>query len=145
MPRNVIYQGDIPELLERMKNQYLGDHECVALPQALTDVGHTSRWQPGPRVVDLNYLLPGAVIANFKRKAGAMRFPNEHGYHAALFIEFGPRNGATGGYDYIWVVDQWQGQPVKRRHKLAYPPEQAKRERRAPADNANEFYVVVVP
>lgn len=144
MPRNVIYQGDIDQLLETKAGQYFRDQECVALPQALTDVGHTSRWQAGPRVVDLSYLNPGTVIANFKLVDGRLKFPNQHGYHAALFHEFGERSMA-GSYMRIWMVDQWKGASVKRREKRAYSPVDAKRLGIAPADNANEFYVVVAP
>lgn len=144
MPRSVIYQGDIDQLVEAKAGQYFRDHECVALPQVLTDVGHTSTWQAGPRVVDLSYLNPGTVIANFKLVNGRLKFPNQHGYHAALFHEFGERSMA-GGYMRIWMVDQWKGASVKRREKRAYAPVEAKRLGIAPADNANEFYVVVAP
>lgn len=145
MPRNVIYQGDIDQLLETKAGEYFRNQECVALPQALTDVGHTSTWRPGPRVVDLLYLNPGTVVANFVFDSkGVGRFPNKHGYHAALFHEFGERSMA-GGYLRIWMVDQWKGASVKRREKRAYAPAEAKRLGIAPADNANEFYVVVAP
>ena len=74
-----------------------GDGECVALPQALTKIGPTNRWYPGSRVVDLLFLNPGTVIANFVfTKSGVGRFPNRHGYHAALFMGFGPRSMTSG-------------------------------------------------
>jgi hypothetical protein len=61
--------------------EFLGpNHKCVALPQFLTDVGYTGRWQPGPRVIDLD-LLPSAVISNFKLVDGRPKFPNQHGGH----------------------------------------------------------------
>jgi hypothetical protein len=61
--------------------------------QTTTSVGHTSQWRPGPRVVDLSYLNSGAVIANFVfDNQGNERFPNQHGYHAALFMDFGGRS-----------------------------------------------------
>lgn len=34
------------------------------------------------------------------------RFPNEHGYHAALFVKFAPNAMATGEQPGIVVVDQ---------------------------------------
>lgn len=40
-------------------------------------------------------------------------------------------------------MDQWVGAPVPRRDKRAYSPEEANRHGIAPADIANEFYVVV--
>lgn len=144
MPRQVIYQGDIPELLKRMKEKHFMDGECAKLPQALTDVGHTSRWQPGERVVDLTFLRPGTVIANFKFENGKARFPNQHGYHVALFHEFGEARPG-GGYWRIWVIDQWIGKSVDRRYKKAWTPQEVKNLGIKPADNANEFYVVLVP
>lgn len=87
-----------------------GDGECVALVQATTDIGHTSGWRPGPCVIDLSYLNPGTVIANFVFDSkGVGRFPNKHGYHAALFIEFGPRSQTTGLASMVWIMDQWKG------------------------------------
>ncbi|WP_371868455.1 BPSL0067 family protein [Telluria aromaticivorans] len=57
----------------------------------------TSHWRPGPRVVDLSYLNPRTVIANFVfDRNGRARFPNKHGYHAALFMGFGGRSVSTG-------------------------------------------------
>jgi len=88
--RNVIYQGtyqglQFEDLADKYhqrypegKGRYLGrDQECPALPQFLTDVGYTGRWQPGPRVIDLAYLHPGTVIANFKVVDGRPGFPCE--------------------------------------------------------------------
>jgi hypothetical protein len=84
-----IYSGEVEKLEGKPP---FGDGECVALPQRLTSVGPTSLWRPGPRVVDLSFLNPGAVIANFVFDGkGIGRLPNKHGYHAALFVEVGPR------------------------------------------------------
>lgn len=68
-------------------------------------MGPTSGWRPGPRVVDLSYLNPGTVIANFMDG----RFPNRHGYRAALFMEFGPRGMTNGRPSIIKVMDQFNG------------------------------------
>lgn len=119
-----------------------GSGECVALPQAVTNVGHTSKWYPGSRVVDLAYLNPGTVIANFVFQGRVGKFPNKHGYHAALFIGFGPRNMSTGEITSIYVMDQWKGRAVMSRPIRAYSPEVARRKRVWPSDNANAFYVV---
>lgn len=138
---NVIYQGDIDALEGHAP---YGTGECVALVQALTKVGHTSRWRAGPRVVDLRYLNPGTVIANFVDG----RFPNRHGYHAALFVEFGPRGMSSGRPTAITVMDQFLGRypknVVKPRDILA----RGDRTRKAgnpyaDCDNADQFYVVV--
>lgn len=88
-----------------------GSGECVALPQALTDIGHTIHWYPDSRVVDLAYLNEGTVIANFVfTKPGVGRFPNKHGYHVAFFVACGPR-GMNSGQRSIIVIDQWIGRP----------------------------------
>jgi hypothetical protein len=137
-----IYKKDA-EMLEG--HAPFGSGECVALPQAVTDVGHTSGWFPGSRVADLAYLNPGTVIANFMIQGRYSKFPNRHGYHAALFIGFGPRSMATGNMSCIYVMDQWNGRRdnrVLQRLIRSYSAEEAGRKRIKPCDNANEYYVV---
>jgi hypothetical protein len=56
------------------KYALIGDGNCVALVQKLTDVGHTSNWRPGERVLDSKNILPGTVIATFENG----RYPNRH-------------------------------------------------------------------
>lgn len=145
MPRAVIYQGDLEELVKEKAGTFLGrNQQCVALPQFLTTVGHTSRWQPGERVVDLKSLRPGTVITNFVFDKGKARFPNMHRYHAAIFVGFGePKPG--GGYWRIWVIDQWSGMPMGKRYKRAWTKEELAARHPAPADDADQFYVVMVP
>lgn len=100
-----IYQGEVEALRGRKPYR---DGECVALVQETTSVGHTSTWRPGPRVVDLSYLNPGTVIANFVfDRRGRGRFPNRHGYHAALFMRVN-RSASTGKVLEIQVMDQWK-------------------------------------
>jgi hypothetical protein len=149
MPRNVIYQGDLEELKVDWTGRFIADGECARLPQELTDVGWTGRWLPGPRVVDLAFLLPGTVIANFKFVDGQWKYPNQHGYHAGLFQRYEYGRVMSNGKPAVFsMIDQWRGdrpKAVGERGLTAYTPEQAKQERREPSDNANEFYVVVVP
>jgi hypothetical protein len=148
--RNVIYQGDFQaladkydELRRKRAGEFIGrDQECVALVQGLTDVGYTGRWQPGPRVIDLAFLLPGTVIANFVFENGKARFPNKRGWHAALFDHF--CHGAimsNGRPCEFSIFDQWHGKPAGRRG-LAKSTESWKP---AASDDAAAFYVVVVP
>jgi hypothetical protein len=138
---SAIYDGNFMDL---KKHNPFGDGECAAMPQALTNVGHTSKWRPGLRVMDLVYLQPGTVIANFKFMPGFLRrFPNEHGYHASLFVEFAPKSMSTGEPLGIVVIDQWSGRMVLPRTIIAYTEEQARKRRVYPSDNANEFYVVM--
>lgn len=122
-----------------------GSGECVALPQAVTNVGHTSKWYPGSRVVDLAYLNPGTVIANFVFQGRVGKFPNKHGYHAALFMGFGPRSQADGERISIIVMDQWRGRRdnrVKQRVIPAYSSDDARKKGIKLADNASASYVV---
>lgn len=94
------------------------------------------------RVMDLVYLPPGTVIANFVYKSGSLRrFPNRHGYHASLFMSLSTRT-ATGEPTGIIVLDQWHGRKIKARSIVAYTEAEAKLLRVAPATNANKFYVV---
>lgn len=135
-----IYKKDVEGLEGRAP---FGSGECVALPQALTDIGHTSHWYPGSRVVDLAYLNEGTVIANFVfSKPGVGRFPNKHGYHVALFVAFGPR-GMNSGLRSIIVMDQWVGRPVRERTIRSYTEADARQLRITAADNASDFYVVM--
>lgn len=123
------------------------DGECVALVQATTNVGHTSGWRPGPRVVDLSFLNPGTVIANFVfDKKGVGHFPNKHGYHAALFIEFGGRSVSSGKAMSIHVMDQWRGRRenvVKRREIPGRGKSKAEGNPYSDSENADQFYVVI--
>lgn len=139
-----IYSGDVEKLEGRKPFR---DGECVALVQETTNVGHTSRWRPGPRVVDLHYLNPGTVIANFVfDKKGKGRFPNRHGYHAALFMEFGGRGQASGKPMSILVMDQWRGRQsraVGARPILSRGKSHAEGNPNNDSDNADQFYVVV--
>lgn len=134
--------------LGRLKNhQPFGDGECVALPQAVTNVGYTGFWRPGPRVVDLSYLNPGTVIANFMfDKKGKGYFPNKHGYHAALFVEFGASGVSSGKPMSIKVVDQWRGRDpnvVKEREVPGRGKSYVEGNAYHDSENADQYYVVV--
>lgn len=101
----VVYDGDLGELLAKYFGNFAGrDQECVSFPQAVTNVGWTGNWQPGLRVVDQNFITPGTVVANFKYENGKAKFPNAHGYHVAIFLDFGNRKPG-GGYTHFWVLD----------------------------------------
>jgi hypothetical protein len=138
---STIYDKDLSDL---QNHAPFGDGESVALVQALTDIGNTGRWRPGPRVMDLVFLPPGTVIANFIWKDGAVRrFPNQHGYHVSFFMGFSPRRTATGQAMGIIVMDQWKGRKVKARTITAFPESEAGKLRILPCDNAEEFYVAM--
>lgn len=156
--RNARYAGNFEELadkydklLEQGKGEWFDNGECARLPQVLTDVGWTGRWQPGPRVIDLDYLLPGTVIANFKFVQGKPKFPNQHGWHAGLFDRFWRGAKMVNGMPCEFsMFDQWSGAKRKaagRRGVATLTPEfkNAHPEVDLPSNRADEFYVVVVP
>jgi hypothetical protein len=137
-----IYSGDVEQL---EGHEPFSDGECVALVQAVTSVGLTAGWRPGPRVVDLSYLNPGTVIANFLDG----RFPNRRRYHAAMFMEFGPRGMSSGRPSTIKVMDQFTGRHprnmVKSRDIYARGDKTYKQGNPyADCDNADQYYVVIV-
>jgi len=132
-----IHRGDVEGLED---HKPFRDGECVALVQSVTGVGPTSSWRTGPRVVDLLYLNPGTVIAKFVDG----RFPNRHGYHAALFIGF--TRSVSGKVMSIRVMDQWRSrQPYVVKARDIYPKGKSHREgnRYSDSDNADQFYVVM--
>lgn len=143
--RSIIYDGDLGELLAKFHGRFAGrDQECAALVQSITSIGHTSRWQPGPRVVDQTFIKPGTIIANFKFENGRARYPNQSGWHVAIFSDFGNRRPG-GGYTHFWIVDQWRGKTVGRRRKQAWTPEEIKRNNIRPVNDAEQYYIVNVP
>lgn len=167
MPHPVSYPGDLNALMKKWEDQrskdwaedhdkmtFIADGQCARLPQGLTNVGHTSRWRPGERVIDVaRTLRPGTVIANFWFEYNEAWYPNKHGYHAALFVRGEGYSVVTGNPSQIVVFDQWIG--AHRTYRDSHPPgqrpirgwthEQAKQMNRQPCDNANDFYVVLVP
>lgn len=106
----VIFPGNIDSLQGKKP---FGDGDCVDLVQAVTSIGHTSKWMRGPRVLDLLYLNPGTVIANFiQAPDGRWVFPNQHGYHAGFFVEFGPANLPVEKPTGFWCMDQFQHRKI---------------------------------
>jgi hypothetical protein len=81
--------------------------------------------------------LTGAWMARPIVYSGDRQFQNDG--------SFGSRSMASSGYTHFWVLDQWQGHPVKRRNKNAIGADDAKRRHILPCDNANEYDVVLVP
>ncbi|WP_407659597.1 BPSL0067 family protein [Massilia endophytica] len=151
MPRPAVYQGNLEALLLNWKEQEtpsLASGECARLPQVLTDVGHTSRWHRGPRVVDSPNLLAGTVIANFKLRDGRWVFPNEQGWHAGLFYRFEGRRVMSNGLPCVFsMIDQWLHKAPGLRG-LAILPDWFRAEhpnKYVPSNRADEFYVVLVP
>jgi hypothetical protein len=103
MTSPVVYPGSMDALVKEWDEKYkkawkeggreglkalkIADGECARLPQVLAEIGHTGLWQRGERVIDVaKTLRPGTVIANFVFENGRWKYPNRHGWHAALFI-----------------------------------------------------------
>jgi hypothetical protein len=167
MPHPVVYPANFNDLLKKWEEKniedwnedhdrltFIANGQCARLPQELTSVGHTSRWQPGARVVDIaRTLKPGTVIANFMFEYEKAWFPNSHTYHACLFVRGEGYSVVTGKPSQIIVFDQWIGPRRTRKDShmpgtrpiTAWTYDQSKVRQKEPADNANDFYVVLVP
>jgi hypothetical protein len=73
-------------------------------------------------------------------------YPNEHGYHAAIFVRGDGFSIVTEKPSQIIMFDQWVGSTPNRSHAPGTRPVRARSgSQYAPCDNANEFYVVMVP
>ena len=151
MPNPVVYQGNLQALLKQWKDekiQKLANGECARLPQELTHVGHTRRWQRGARVLDSPHLLPGTVIANFKMVNGKWKYPNQKGYHAGLFHKFEGRRVMSNGLPCEFsMIDQWVKKAPGERG-IAILPDWFKKKYPSmyeASNRADEFYVVLVP
>lgn len=164
MPHPVYYAGNFNALMkeweeksrqvvkeqgrEGLKNLMIANGECARLPQELTSVGWTGRWQPGERVIDVaRTLKPGAVIANFKLVDGRLKFPNEHGFHAALYIGADGYSTTTGKPGRIFMWDQWR-HPTTPKWPSPRPVtvySEGASTSKEPCDRGEAFYVVLVP
>ena len=160
MPHSVVYPGNLNDLIKKWEEQrakdwnedhdkltFIANGQCARLPQVLTSVGHTSRWQPGERVIDVaRTLKPGTVIANFKLVDGKLKYPNAHRYHAAIFVRGEGFSIVTGKPSQIIMFDQWIGSTPKNSHAPGTRPVWVRTDSRySPCDNASEFFVVLVP
>lgn len=166
MAHPVVYPGDFNALLKEwedkakqvhkeqgkdgLKHLMIADGQCARLPQELTSVGWTGRWQRGDRVIDVaRTLKPGTVIANFKLIDGKWQYPRGtaaevHGHHAALFISADSYSG--GKPTRIFMFDQWRGpMPKWPSPRPVYVRPEAIAKTKQPCDKAEDFYVVLVP
>ncbi|UGQ45442.1 BPSL0067 family protein [Massilia endophytica] len=132
--------SDVRKLQDKPK---VDGGECVRLVQHYTNVGHTTTWRQGERVLDATIIAPGTVIANFTREG---RWPGKtKGNHAAFFVEFGPR-GPDGKPTSIVMMDQWTGDRKKAISVRSVPRRGQKMHSEGniydDSDNAEHFYVV---
>jgi hypothetical protein len=122
--------------------------ECARLVQMyIPQIGHTSTWKPGERVVDVlervGNIEPGTAVATFVKG----RYPVSGHRHAAFYE--GPVRSVTGTIMGIILLDQWNPPPgradrplikrrtVERRGKI-------REDGTFPfiSDNAEAFYVI---
>lgn len=130
-----------PDVRKLEGKPLIGDGNCVALVQQLTDVGWTGSWRPMVRVLDAGYIRVGAVIATFDKYG---RYANRpRGNHAALFLGMGPLDMKTGRPSYILVMDQWKTKAAVGARKIL-PREKLKADGGIyeDSDNAETFWVV---
>lgn len=168
MPHPVVYPGNMNALIREWDEKYnqawkehgqagldalmIANGECARLPQELTSVGWTGRWQRGERVIDVaRTLTPGTVIANFKLIEAKWQYPRGthaevHGYHAALFMSADLFSTSSGKPSRIWMFDQWRGKmPKAPSPRPAYVRPDSIAQKKQPCDKAEDFYVVLVP
>ncbi len=151
MPHPVLYRGDLDALLAKWKEENIlriANGQCARLPQVLVpEVGHTSGWIRGPRVLDSRDLLPGTVIANFKLVDGRWRYPNQEGWHAGLFRRFEGRRVMSNGLPCEFsMIDQWVDKAPGERGMAILPDWFKKKLPKydKPSNRADEFHVVLV-
>lgn len=150
MPHPVIYYDDLDVLLKKWKDEKIekiANGQCARLPQELTSVGHTSRWQRGERVLDAKDIRSGTVIANFQLVKGKWVFPNTSGFHAGLFYKFHDgKVNAEGKPSQFLMVDQWVGRAPGERGVGTVTEAMRRADARfaKPANDAAQYYVVVV-
>lgn len=141
----VIYQGNIDALQGKKP---FGDGDCVDLVQRLTNIGHTSGWRRGARVLDLMYLNPGTVVANFVPDGrGDWRFPNKHGFHVGFFIQFGPADFPREMATAFAIMDQYLNRKPPIEVRARFIPDRSRLlmpngQPYAHSEDADKYYVV---
>jgi hypothetical protein len=84
----------------------VGNGHCVRFCQHVSQVPHTSRWEPGVKVRGGN-VPRGAIIATFHPETRRYENDIRGRSHTAVFLE--------EREDGIRVLDQWLGRPVQER------------------------------
>jgi len=112
----------------------VGSGSCVHLVQHKANVPHTSTWREGKRVRGNQTIRKGTAIATFENG----RYPNRPtGNHAAFYIR-----QDVGG---IWVMDQWQGDPLKPRvssRHIKFKGQHSNGSFVTPSNNGDAFSVI---
>jgi len=90
--------------LEAFEGKVVGAGHCVDFVKAAAGVPQTAAWWKGPEVRGNPHIAPGTAIATFEADG---TYTNESGNHAAIYLYQDHRG--------IWVYDQWQGRPVRKR------------------------------
>jgi hypothetical protein len=127
--------------------------ECARLVQVMVpQVGHTSTWRPGERVLDVlargGKIPPGTAVATFVNG----RYPTAGHRHAAFYE--GPALNTDGSLQGIILIDQWNPHPspgnphpdprsnIKRRTAQARGKMRPDGSFPDISDNAEAFYVI---
>jgi hypothetical protein len=89
---------------EAFEGSVVGAGHCVDFVKAAAGVPRTSAWRRGSQVRGNPDVARGTAIATFEADG---TYTNETGNHAAIYLYQDDRG--------IWVYDQWQGRPVRKR------------------------------
>jgi hypothetical protein len=90
----------------RHLNLVVANGHCVRFCQVVSDVPHTSHWEPGVKVRG-GSVPRDTIIATFHPDKGIYENDTSGRSHAAVLLE--ERD------DGLRVLDQWQGHPVSER------------------------------
>ncbi len=109
----------------------VGTKQCVALVKHYTSAPQTARWKQGEAVKGNTKLKTGTAIATFVKG----KYPNRrHGNHAAFYIGQDARG--------IWVVEQWSGAQIIRKHHLTFKGKNKNGAYVSPSSNGDAFSVI---
>lgn len=121
-----------------------GDGECVALVQKyLPEIGHTTTWKAGPRVVELanSEIKIGTVIGTMENG----KWPGRpHNNHAGIFGGVDSRSLTTGRMLSFVLVEQYRANGVtKIQARVIYSKGKSTNGRYLdPSNNAEAFFVI---
>ena len=89
---------------EAFEGRVVGGGHCVDFVQAAAGVPRTAAWRRGAGVRGNPQIPRGTAIGTFEADG---TYTNQSGNHAAIYLYQDHRG--------IWVYDQWQGRPVRKR------------------------------
>lgn len=97
------------KMKEMLSQKSVGSGECTELPRALNDLGPSSTWKPGDKVLGSGTFMPLRGAATFIGGKGEAPYPNNpHGNHAVVVCDPFERDPASGRGGML-VFDQYRG------------------------------------